>query len=122
MTPEFLKFKILKVTSTPIKEGTLLDYRLKIRGIPVRWQSKITECINEIRFEDMQTRGPYQFWHHIHEFYEKDGGTIIRDRVFYKLPGWVPGDIIAHWFVRKELEKIFLHRRKVVTELFHAGG
>ena len=122
LTPEFLKFKILKVTSTPIKEGTLLDYRLKIRGIPVRWQSKITECINEIRFADMQTRGPYQFWHHIHEFYEKDGGTIIRDRVFYKLPGWVPGDIIAHWFVRKELERIFLHRRKVVTELFHAGG
>ena len=122
LTPEFLKFKILRVTSTPIKEGTLLDYRLKIRGIPVRWQSKITECINEIRFADMQTRGPYQFWHHIHEFYEKDGGTIIRDRVFYKLPGWVPGDIIAHWFVRKELERIFLHRRKVVTELFHAGG
>tara|TARA_B100000686_G_scaffold76046_1_gene81988 strand:- start:3120 stop:4472 length:1353 start_codon:yes stop_codon:yes gene_type:complete len=122
LTPQFLKFKILKVTSIPIKEGTLLDYRLKIRGIPVRWQSKITECINEIRFADMQTRGPYKFWHHIHEFYEKDGGTIIRDRVFYKLPGWVPGDIIAHWFVRKELEKIFLHRRKVVTELFHAGG
>ncbi len=119
LTPEFLKFKILKVTSTPIKEGTLLDYRLKIRGIPVRWQSKITECIHEIRFADMQTRGPYKFWHHIHEFFEKDGGTIIRDRVFYKLPGWIPGDIIAHWFVRKELEKIFLHRRKVVAELFH---
>ena len=122
LTPEFLKFKILKVTSTPIKEGTLLDYRLKIRGIPVRWQSKITECIHEIRFADMQTRGPYQFWHHIHEFFEKDGGTIIRDRVLYKLPGWVPGDVIAHWFVRKELEKIFLHRRKVVAELFHARG
>jgi len=121
LTPEILKFKILKVTSAPIKEGTLLDYSLKIRGIPVRWQSKITECIHEIRFADMQTRGPYQFWHHTHEFREKDGGTIIRDRVFYKLPGWVPGDIIAHWFVRKELERIFLHRRKVVAELFHAG-
>ena len=120
LTPEFLNFKILKVTSAPIKEGTLLDYRLKIRGIPVRWQSKITECIHEIRFADMQTRGPYRFWHHIHEFYEKDGGTIIRDRVFYKLPGWVPGDIVAHWFVRKELEKIFIHRRKVIAELFHA--
>ena len=122
LTPEFLKFKILKVTSTPIKEGTLLDYRLKIRGIPVRWQSKITECIHEIRFSDEQTRGPYHFWHHIHEFYEKDGGTIIRDRVFYKLPGWIPGDILAHWFVRKELEKIFLHRREVVAELFHPEG
>ena len=49
---------------------------------------------------------------------EKDGGTIIRDRVFYKLPGWIPGDIIAYRFVRKELEKIFLPRREVVAELF----
>jgi len=119
LTPKFLKFKILKVTSTPIQEGTLLDYSLKIRGTPVRWQSKITEYIPLIRFADRQTRGPYCFWHHIHEFIEKDGGTIIRDRVFYKLPGWIPGDIIAYRFVRKELEKIFLHRREVVAELFH---
>ena len=90
-----------------------------IRDRPVRWQSKITEYIPLIRFADRQTRGPYCFWHHIHEFIEKDGGTIIRDRVFYKLPGWVPGDIIAYRFVRKELEKIFLHRREVVAELFH---
>ena len=119
LTPKFLQFKILKVTSTPIKEGTLLDYSLKIRGISVRWQSKITECIPGNRFADMQTRGPYYFWHHIHEFSEKDGGTIIRDRILYKLPGWVPGDVIAHWFVRKDLEKIFLYRREVVSKLFY---
>ncbi len=118
LTPKFLQFKILKVTSTPIREGTILDYSLKIRGVPVRWQSKITECIPENRFADMQTRGPYYFWHHIHEFFEKDGGTVIRDRIFYKLPGWIPGDIIAHRFVRKDLEKIFLYRREVVEELF----
>ena len=87
--------------------------------MPVRWQSKITEYTPLIRFADRQTRGPYCFWHHIHEFIEKDGGTIIRDRIFYKLPGWIPGDIIAYRFVRKELEKIFLHRREVVAELFH---
>ena len=120
LTPKFLQFKILKVTSSTIQEGTLLDYSLKIRGISIRWQTKITECISGVRFSDMQTRGPYLFWHHTHEFFEKNGGTLIRDKVLYKLPGWVPGDIIAHWLVRKDLEKIFLYRREVIEELFHS--
>jgi uncharacterized protein len=120
LTPKFLQFKILKVTSSPIQEGTLLDYSLKIRGISIRWQTKITECVSGVRFSDMQTRGPYFFWHHTHEFFEKNGGTLIRDKVLYKLPGWIPGDIIAHWLVRKDLEKIFLYRREVIAELFHS--
>lgn len=119
LTPKFLQFKILKTTSSPIQEGTILDYRLKLRGVPVRWQSKITEYLPGIRFCDQQIRGPYSFWHHTHEFFEKDGGTIIRDRVFYKLPGWIPGDAIAHWLVRRDLEKIFLYRREVVDQLFY---
>ncbi|MEK9628485.1 MAG: TIGR01777 family oxidoreductase [Nitrospinota bacterium] len=118
LTPKLLQFKILKVTSTPIREGTVLNYSLKIRGIPMRWQSKITECIHETRFADTQTRGPYSSWHHIHEFHEKDGGTVIRDRVHYILPGWVPGDIVAHWLVRKDLEEIFMYRREVAGKLF----
>ncbi|MBC8283971.1 MAG: TIGR01777 family protein [Nitrospinae bacterium] len=120
LTPNFLHFKILRSTSSPIQEGTFLDYSLKIRGIPVHWQSKITECIPGVRFSDEQTKGPYKFWHHTHEFFEKNGGTIIRDRILYKLPGWIPGDIIAHWFIRKDLEKIFLYRREVVEKLFHS--
>jgi uncharacterized protein len=120
LTPKFLQFKILKVTSSPIQEGTLLDYSLKIRGIPIRWQTKITECISGVRFSDMQTRGPYIFWHHTHEFFEKNGGTLIRDKVLYRLPGWIPGDIIAHWLVRKDLEKIFLYRQEVIAELFQS--
>jgi uncharacterized protein len=120
LTPKFLQFKILKVTSSPIQEGTLLDYSLKLRGIPFNWQTKITECIPGVRFSDMQTRGPYLFWHHTHEFFEKNGGTLIREKVFYKLPGWTPGDLIAHWLVRKDLETIFLYRRKVIAELFHS--
>ncbi len=121
LTPEFLQFKILKVTSSPIQEGTLLDYSLKIRGIPVRWQSKITGFTPGVRFSDMQTKGPYHFWHHTHEFYEKNGGTLIRDKVLYKLPGWVPGDIFVHWLIRRDLETIFLYRREVVKKLFHSS-
>ena len=51
-------------------------------------------------------------------FIKKDGEIFIHDRVIYKLPGWVPKDVIAHWSVRKDLEKIFFFRREVVEKLF----
>ncbi len=118
LTPEFLHFKIVKVSHPKAQEGTVVDYRLKLHSIPLRWQSRITGWLPNKRFSDLQTRGPYTFWHHIHEFYESKGGTVIRDNVAYKLPGWVPGDILAHAYVKKDLEKIFIFRRQQIEKLF----
>lgn len=118
LTPDFLHFKVTKVSHPKIQEGTVLDYQLKLHGIPMRWQSRITDWVPGKRFADLQTRGPYAFWHHIHEFYEDRGGTVIRDIVAYKLPGWVPGDILAHAYVKKDLEKIFMFRRQQTEKIF----
>jgi uncharacterized protein len=118
LTPSFLHFKIVKVSHPKAQDGTEVDYRLKLHSVPVRWQSRITGWVPNKRFSDLQTRGPYTFWHHIHEFYESKGGTVIRDNVAYKLPGWVPGDILAHAYVKKDLEKIFIFRRQQIEKLF----
>jgi ligand-binding SRPBCC domain-containing protein len=77
-----------------------------------------TSNLSDKRFSDLQTRGQYAFWHHMHEFYESMGSTVIRDNVVYKLPGWVPGDILAHAYVKKDLEKIFIFRRQQIEKLF----
>mgnify|MGYP006138579493 CR=1 FL=1 len=118
LTPGFLHFKIVKASHPKAQEGTIVDYRLKLHSIPLRWQSQITGWVPDKRFSDLQTRGPYTFWHHIHEFYESKGGTVIRDNVAYKLPGWVAGDILAHAYIKKDLEKIFIFRRQQIEKLF----
>jgi uncharacterized protein len=118
LTPEFLHFKIVKTSHPKIQEGTILDYQLKLHGFPVKWQSKITGWVAGERFSDLQTKGPYTFWHHTHEFYESKGGTVIRDNVVYKLPGWIPGDVLGHAYIKKDLEKIFMHRREQTKNLF----
>ena len=69
LTPGFLHFKIAKVSHPKTQEGTVVDYRLKLHSVPLRWQSQITGWVPDKRFSDLQTRGPYTFWHHIHEFY-----------------------------------------------------
>ncbi len=119
ITPEFLGFKILRQSTEKIEEGTTFDYRLRLGLIPMWWRSKITDWEPGSRFSDIQVRGPYSYWYHTHEFQEKDGGTLMRDIVKYKLPFGVPGDVIAEPFVRKDIEKIFNHRRKVIDSMFN---
>ena len=118
ITPSYLNFKVLNQSSKEIKEGTKINYRLKLHGIPIWWQSKIVDWKPNHKFSDTQTHGPYNHWYHTHEFEEKDGGTLIRDRVNYKLPFGILGDYLAGSWVQNDLENIFDFRRKRVKEIF----
>ncbi len=95
--------------------GTLIDYKLRLRGIPVRWQTEITAWEPPVRFVDEQKRGPYQQWIHEHRFEEKDGGTLCHDHVRYAVLG---GAIVNKFLVRRDVETIFEFRRKKLLELF----
>ncbi|WP_374073398.1 TIGR01777 family oxidoreductase [Bdellovibrio bacteriovorus] len=104
-----------KVSSTEIKQGTSIDYRLKIHGVPSRWKTEIDEWLPPYKFVDKQKLGPYRFWHHTHEFRPFCGGTLVVDKVRYRLPlgylGWVLGAKI----VKSDVEKIFSFRRKFMA-------
>lgn len=118
LTPPHLKFKVLSSSTNPLQAGTRIDYKLQLHGIPFRWQSLIGEWKPSTHFSDTQMRGPYKKWHHTHTFIEQDGGTLMRDHALYRLPFGVPGDTVAYFFVKKDLEKIFSYRIAKVRELF----
>ena len=120
ISPPELKFRVISQSDESIKKGTCLNYKFKVRGIPLCWQSMILEWEKDKRFTDIQVAGPYATWHHSHEFIEKDGGTLIRERAIYMVPFCVFGDVVIHPFVRHDLEKIFTHRRKKIAEHFRA--
>jgi ligand-binding SRPBCC domain-containing protein len=118
----WLNFRVMSQSEDPIKEGTCLNYRFKVRGLPMCWQSMIINWKKNESFTDIQIAGPYATWTHIHDFIEKDGGTIIRERAIYMVPFCVPGDVVIHPFVRHDLEKIFTHRGKKIAEHFRAAN
>ena len=118
ITPGYLNFKVLNQSSKEINEGTKINYRLSLRGIPIWWQSKIIDWEPNHKFSDTQIHGPYKHWYHTHEFEEKEGGTLIRDHVKYKLPFGIPGDCIAGSWVQKDLENIFDFRKNKIREIF----
>jgi uncharacterized protein (TIGR01777 family) len=120
LTPDTLKFKVLNQTTKDIQEGTKLDYRLSLHGIPLRWQSQITDWQPNSKFSDIQLKGPYSYWYHTHEFIEKEGGTLVRDKVRYRVPFGIPGDVVAGKWIKKDLETIFKHRQKTIEKLMSA--
>jgi uncharacterized protein len=117
ITPDFLRFKVLGTTTDQIGDGTLINYALRLHGIPLRWQSRIEAWVPNRLFVDAQTRGPYALWHHTHEFEPDDGGTIVRDRVRYRLPFGALGDLVAGSMVRRDLEAVFDFGRQRIQEL-----
>jgi ligand-binding SRPBCC domain-containing protein len=117
ITPTFLRFRVRGTTTAQIGSGTLINYTLRLHGVPLRWQSRIESWAPPRAFVDTQTRGPYALWHHTHEFEPDGGGTIIRDRVRYRLPFGALGDAIAGSLVRRDLEAIFDFRRQRIREL-----
>src|SRR5262245_9110042 len=101
--------------------GATIDYRLKLFAIPFRWRSVITEWDPPRAFTDEQATGPYALWIHRHTFEPDGAGTVIRDRVRYKLPFGPVGDL-AHPLVRRQLARIFDYRRRAVDAAFPGGA
>lgn len=112
ITPPLLRFRVVTPAPIAMGVGTFIQYRLRLHGIPIRWDTLIQAWEPPHRFVDVQTRGPYALWHHTHELSPVDGGrTLMRDTVRYAL-GWAE---VAHRFVRRDLEAIFTYRAASVA-------
>ena len=118
ITPPFLGFHIVSKSTPAIEQGTLIDYKLKIHGVPVKWRTLISEWKPGESFTDEQLKGPYRVWRHRHEFRALRGGTWMTDRVRYAVPMGALGRVAAGSFVARDVAGIFAYRSQVIREVF----
>lgn len=116
ITPPQLRFHIVTPQPIQIREGTLIEYRLRLCRVPFSWASRIIQWDPPHEFADEQLRGPYKEWVHTHRFREQGDETIIEDEVAYRLP-LSPLSEIAFPLVRWQLERIFAFREKAIREI-----
>jgi ligand-binding SRPBCC domain-containing protein len=116
ITPPWLGFEVTTPGPIEMGVGTLIEYRLRLHRVPVRWRTRIEVWEPPRRFVDVQVKGPYSLWEHTHEFEEDGpGATIIRDRVRYAIPFGPLGKIADRVLVRRDLRRIFDYRREAVA-------
>lgn len=116
ITPECLHFRIMTPTPIKICKGALIDYRLKLHGIPFKWRTEIESWEPPYRFTDQQLRGPYKKWFHEHTFESLGPNrTLAKDRVHY-----IPRlEVLTHrFFVKPDLIKIFTYRQQQLAKIF----
>ena len=115
LTPPWLNFKIISSLPIAMNAGTVIEYKIKLHRIPIRWESEITLWDPPHRFCDVQRKGPYKKWVHEHIFETSDVGTLVRDKVNYEVIG---GNLINKLFVKKDLAKIFNYRQATLLSIF----
>ena len=119
ITPPLLRFRVLTPEPIELREGAHIQYRLRVRGVPVNWHTLIQAWDPPHRFVDVQIRGPYALWHHTHEFAPADGGTstLMTDRVRYAVGFGPVGELAVRALVRRDVEAIFAFRREAIVPL-----
>ncbi len=121
LTPAWLRFEILTPQPMEMRAGSIIDYKLRWHGIPLRWKTEITKWQPPHSFEDLQIKGPYRLWRHTHSFEAIGNGTRIHDLVEYALPFGLLGRAAHTFSVRSNVEAIFRYRDEQVRMLFGSG-
>lgn len=119
ITPPWLEFRIIEAPPE-VYPGALIRYRLRLKGLPIRWLTEIKEWQPRRSFTDVQQVGPYRLWEHTHRLAAVPEGTEIFDHVRYRVPGGPLAPLVER-FVRPLLDEIFDYRARRVAELFADG-
>ena len=118
ITQAWLGYKLISAPGRELRQGDEVECRIRLLGIPVQWVTQIVAWHHGRSFEDLQTKGPYAFWLHLHEFEEVDGGVRMRDRIEYRVPMGGLGWLLAGWWVGPRLCQVFDFRTRAIAELF----
>jgi uncharacterized protein len=111
LTPPWEEFEILERRGEGVQPGARV--RLRTRNGPLRfcWEAEHRDYEFGRRFTDVASRGPFARWEHAHEFEPlPDGGSVMRDRVEYALPGGALGRALAGGWTRRRMEALFAYR------------
>jgi ligand-binding SRPBCC domain-containing protein len=120
ITPPWLDFRLLTPEPIVMAADLVLDYRIRVLGVPVPWRSRIAEYAPPHAFRDVQVRGPYALWDHCHRFVPVRGGTLVEDEVRYRPPLGPLARLLDALSVARQLRAIFDYRRARI-EAFLTG-
>ena len=120
LTPPEMHFHTL-TTNLPeqIHTDLIISYWVSpLFRIPLKWKTKIISVEKNKSFIDIQIKGPYKKWHHLHTFEKVENGVLMKDIITYELPFGRLGDFVHRIVVKKKVDQLFEFRTKQIQKHF----
>lgn len=115
LTPPWVRYRIITPMPVEMRKGAIFDYAMRIRCLPVKWRTEITEWSPPELFADTQRRGPFREWRDRHLFSEIDEGTtLVENDISYRVPG---GRFVHRLFVRRDLLQVYRYEQRMMHNL-----
>lgn len=114
LAPPWQKIEVL-ARAGGIRDGARVNLRTKIGPVWVNWDVEHRDYVEGVQFRDVQVRGPFAHWEHLHRVEPAEGGRacVLTDEITYRLPFGAAGRIAGGAFARAELERLFDYRHAV---------
>ncbi|HSH17002.1 MAG TPA: TIGR01777 family oxidoreductase [Verrucomicrobiae bacterium] len=113
LAPPWERMRILQEPDS-IVDGARAIIQMKAGPLWVKWVAEHKDCRPGIGFTDVQVKGPFAHWEHVHTFRPAGAGACeLVDEVHYRLPLGFAGQMFGGAAVRKKLERMFRYRHAI---------
>jgi uncharacterized protein (TIGR01777 family) len=100
-----------------VREGSRVEIRMRRGPLSLSWLAEHRNVRDGRGFEDFQVRGPFANWEHQHEFLPSDGGgSVLSDRIDYRLRGGALAEALIGSRVRRDLGRAFDYRHRTTVD------
>lgn len=115
ITPPGTTVDIIKLDKE-LQEGNVAVLKIKKGLLSFVWELIFEKVVYPNLIVDVATRSPFKAFRHEHHFIKvNDTQSILRDKVTFSLP-LEPLSILAVWFVKKDMQKMFTYRHQKTKE------
>ena len=117
ITPKEMNFVVTSRLPEKVYPGLIITYKVSpLLGIPLSWVTEITHVNEPFIFVDEQRTGPYSIWHHEHHFKSVKDGVMMTDKLFYKVPFGILGNLLDWLFIHRKVKGIFEYRKTILEK------
>lgn len=109
LMPPWQRIEVVKEAGG-IQDGQRLVFRVRTGGVWMEWEALHQDYQLGRQFVDVQVRGPFKSWRHLHAVEPHPAGSKLLDSIEYELPGGPLGSLLGKGKARNTLDRMFTFR------------
>ncbi|MEQ1911700.1 MAG: SRPBCC family protein [Vicinamibacterales bacterium] len=118
LTPSWERVRVLRHEGG-IRDGARVSLLVGQAPFSLQWDLEHRDYRHGHSFTDLQLRGPFRFWRHVHRMIPQGPqDCLLEDTIEYELPLGAIGRLVGGPFVRRKLKRLFAYRHDVTRRAF----